>query len=103
MPKNDFHWDAGLTHVIKNLIPKELFESCESMFEYDVECGIEEVMNKSGMVYSEELFKVVENNAECVCLACTDRNAFEKLEFKNIGKEKCSSGCFHITIPVNPK
>lgn len=102
MPKNDFHQDGGLQHIIGHLIPLELKESCESMFDYieTEDNKIEDIMAKSGMIYSEELFKLVEDysNTVCVCLACTNVNAFEKLEFVKIGQEKCSFGCSHIVV-----
>ena len=98
-PKNDFHWDGGLAHVIGHLIPSELGEACESMFDYtETDTNkIEDIMAKSGMIYSEELRKVVEDCRHvCTCLDCTDRSSFEQLEFVKVGQEKCSYGYYHI-------
>jgi hypothetical protein len=101
-PKNDFHWDGGLQHIIGHLIPPELGEACESMFDYTEtdDNKIEDIMAKSGMVYSEELFNVVQHydNTVCVCLACTNVNAFERIEFVKAGQEKCPFGCFHVVV-----
>ena len=99
-PADDFHWDGGLTHIIPNLIPQELSEASESIFDF-VETNdnkIENIMDRTGMIYSENLRKIVENdnNFECICKACVCRELFDKLDYVDIGQEKCSQGRKHI-------
>jgi hypothetical protein len=97
-PKDDFHWDGGLQHIIGHLLPKELHEVCEGMFEFDVsERSIEDIMKDTEMVYSKNLYDLVTNyyNTICECTSCTSDIVGDQLEFYKDGKEKCRFGYYH--------
>lgn len=58
--------------------------------------SIIKLMKESKMIYSEKLRDVIEFGKQCECASCINPNIIDKIEFINMGLEKCSNGYYHI-------